>query len=106
MARDERLEQLLNDHIIIVQRVKDNDEQGAVDADMVHLSRLDNTIEVIRAENADYFSQTPSADSLTSIRFLAMTPSAATTVVLAIDSATAAVPINNNVFIIIMLQSR
>lgn len=55
MARNERLEILLNDHVNIAQMIKSNDEQGAVDAGMLHLSRLDDTIATIRDENADYF---------------------------------------------------
>jgi len=55
LARAERLDQLLEDHSTIAQRVSDNDENGAVEAGMVHLSRLDATINTIREENADYF---------------------------------------------------
>lgn len=55
MARDDRLEQLLDDHINMAQMIKDNDEQGAVDVGMLHLSRLDNTIAVIREEHSDFF---------------------------------------------------
>ena len=55
MTGDERLEQLLDDHISMAQMIADNDEQGAVDVGMLHLSRLDNTLILIREENADYF---------------------------------------------------
>ncbi|MFK8081583.1 MAG: GntR family transcriptional regulator [Granulosicoccus sp.] len=55
MARNERLELLLNDHISIATMIRNNDEQGAVDAGMLHLSRLDDTIAAIREEHADYF---------------------------------------------------
>lgn len=55
LSRNERLEQLLDDHINIVQYVSDNDEEGAVKVGMLHLSRLDTTISVIREENSDYF---------------------------------------------------
>ena len=55
LARDERLEQLLSDHISIAQMVSNNDEEGAVKAGMLHLSRLDSTINAIREEHADYF---------------------------------------------------
>lgn len=55
MAKNERLEQLLNDHVRIAQMITENNEQGAVDIGMLHLSRLDDTIAAIRKENADYF---------------------------------------------------
>jgi DNA-binding GntR family transcriptional regulator len=55
LARNERLDQLLDDHLSIVQYVSDNDEEAAVKAGMLHLSRLDSTITVIREEHADYF---------------------------------------------------
>jgi len=55
LTRDEPLDRLLNDHTKIVQMVTSNDENGAVDAGMLHLSRLDATINAIRKEHADYF---------------------------------------------------
>lgn len=55
-ARDERLDQLLDDHTAISDSVSNNDEAGAVKAGMLHLSRLDATINNIRKDNADYFS--------------------------------------------------
>ena len=55
LSRDERLEQLLEDHMDIANKVSSNDEEGAVKAGMLHLSRLDSTINAIREENADYF---------------------------------------------------
>ena len=54
-ARDERLDQLLDDHIAIATSISNNDEEGAVKAGMLHLSRLDTTISNIRKEHADYF---------------------------------------------------
>jgi len=54
-ARSEELDQLLDDHITIAKMVTSNDAQGAVDAGMVHLSRLDATIEGIRNKHAEYF---------------------------------------------------
>ena len=39
----------------IVQTVAENDESGAVNAGMHHLSRLDETIKTIQQEHADYF---------------------------------------------------
>ena len=55
LARNERLDQLLDDHMNIVKCVSVSDEAGAVDAGMLHLSRLDSTISAIREEHADYF---------------------------------------------------
>lgn len=55
LSRNERLDRLLDDHISIVHYVTHNDEDGAVKAGMLHLSRLDSTISAIREENADYF---------------------------------------------------
>ena len=56
LKRDERLDQLLDDHNNIAKMVISNNESGAVEAGMLHLSRLDATINAIRDENADYFS--------------------------------------------------
>ncbi len=55
LKRDERLEQLLDDHINIAEKIKSHDEEGAVKAGMLHLSRLDATIEAIKQEHADFF---------------------------------------------------
>ena len=55
MTRNERLDQLLEDHRQIAQMVSENNEEGAVKAGMLHLSRLDATIDTIRKENTDYF---------------------------------------------------
>ncbi len=54
-AREEELDQLLDDHINIAKMVASNNAEGAVDAGMVHLSRLDATIEAIKNEHAEYF---------------------------------------------------
>ncbi len=55
LAGDERLDQLLADHRSIADMVANNDEEGAVKVGMLHLSRLDSTINEIREGNADYF---------------------------------------------------
>jgi len=55
LSRNEKLEQLLEDHACIVKSISDNDEESAVKYGMLHLSRLDTTIEAIRREHADYF---------------------------------------------------
>lgn len=57
LSRDERLEQLLDDHVEISTMVSNNNEEGAVKAGMVHLSRLDSTINAIREEHGDYFDE-------------------------------------------------
>ena len=54
MDQDE-MKQLLNDHTEIVKMISAGDEKKAVDAAMVHLSRLDATIIAIRASHSDYF---------------------------------------------------
>lgn len=56
LSFDERIDQLLSDHVAIAEMITHNNEQGAVDAGMQHLSRLDATIDAIRAEHGDYFS--------------------------------------------------
>lgn len=55
LSHDERLDQLLDDHINIAAMVSANDEEGAVKAGMLHLSRLDSTINAIREKHSDYF---------------------------------------------------
>lgn len=55
MSKEDRMPQLLKDHEAIAQSVRNGDAEGAVEAGMLHLSRLDVTIEEIAATNADYF---------------------------------------------------
>jgi len=55
-TRDERLDQLLDDHTTMAECVANNDEEGAVKAGMLHLSRIDTTINTIRKEHSEYFS--------------------------------------------------
>jgi DNA-binding GntR family transcriptional regulator len=57
LSAGDRLSQLLDDHQQIVDNVKQGNAQQAVAAGMLHLSRLDATIEKISAENTDYFDQ-------------------------------------------------
>jgi len=52
---DERLIQLLDDHISIAASVANKDEEAAVKAGILHLSRLDSSIAKIQKEYADYF---------------------------------------------------
>jgi len=55
LARDVPLDKLLHDHQKIAERLFAKDEEGAVKEGMQHLSRLDETINSIRDEHADYF---------------------------------------------------
>jgi DNA-binding GntR family transcriptional regulator len=55
LANEDRMPQLLNDHELIAQMIKDGNAEGAVDACMKHLSRLDGTIEGVATSNARYF---------------------------------------------------
>jgi len=54
-ARNEELNQLFDDHTQIAKSVSENNEEDAVKAGMLHLSRLDSTINAIRDKNADFF---------------------------------------------------
>ncbi|MEL7105085.1 MAG: GntR family transcriptional regulator [Pseudomonadota bacterium] len=55
MQKEQRLPDLVADHRAIAEAVKTRDPGAAIAAGMVHLSRLDETIERIRATNANYF---------------------------------------------------
>ncbi|SFR45717.1 GntR family transcriptional regulator [Litoreibacter janthinus] len=55
LSKEDRMEQLLEDHRAIADRVKAGDAHGAVEVGMVHLSRLDATIDAIFERNPDYF---------------------------------------------------
>ncbi|KUF12305.1 GntR family transcriptional regulator [Pseudoponticoccus marisrubri] len=55
LAKEDRMPQLLQDHEAITEAIADGDEARAVEAGMLHLSRLDATIETITATNANYF---------------------------------------------------
>ncbi|SMY07670.1 GntR family transcriptional regulator [Flavimaricola marinus] len=55
LSKEDRMGQLLDDHRKIADRIKAGDVDGAVDAGMIHLSRLDATIEAIFERNPDYF---------------------------------------------------
>ncbi|RUS59536.1 GntR family transcriptional regulator [Pseudorhodobacter sp. E13] len=55
ISKEDRMPQLLEDHRAIADCVKAGDEEGAVKAGMLHLSRLDATIEAIFERNPDYF---------------------------------------------------
>lgn len=55
LSKENRMAQLLEDHQIITECVRNHDAEGAVAAGMQHLSRLDATIEAISDRHADYF---------------------------------------------------
>lgn len=57
LSKEERMPKLLADHVQMAEAVKKHDIQAAIDAGMKHLSRLDETIDSIRASNADYFER-------------------------------------------------
>ncbi|MGB3406304.1 MAG: GntR family transcriptional regulator [Jannaschia sp.] len=54
LSRGDRIEQLVEDHALIARAVTEGDAEAAVANGMLHLSRLDATIDRICAENADY----------------------------------------------------
>lgn len=58
LSKENRMPQLVEDHKAIADAVKGHDAGSAIDAGMVHLSRLDETIEQISATNANYFEPT------------------------------------------------
>ena len=55
LSKEDRMPELLRDHQAIIDMVKTGNAQGAVDAGMLHLSRLDDTINAISSSNANYF---------------------------------------------------
>lgn len=55
LSKEDRMPQLLEDHEAIAAAIAAGDEARAVEVGMVHLSRLDATIEAIEATNAHYF---------------------------------------------------
>lgn len=55
LSKEDRMPQLLDDHEAIAAAVIAGDEEAAVKAGMLHLSRLDSTIEAIARTNASYF---------------------------------------------------
>ncbi len=55
LSKEQRMPELIADHRAIADAVKDHDADAAVRAGMLHLSRLDATIERISQTNANYF---------------------------------------------------
>ena len=54
-TQDDRLSELVSDHDEIGKQIKAGNGQKAVDAGMLHLSRLDGTIEKILNDHPEYF---------------------------------------------------
>ena len=55
LGSDDGMRQLIDDHEIMLERLKNRDEAGASDAIRLHLSRLDDTIADIHKTHASYF---------------------------------------------------
>jgi DNA-binding GntR family transcriptional regulator len=55
MEKESRMPELLADHRAIAEAVKAHDAERAVAAGVLHLSRLDETIDRISTKNANYF---------------------------------------------------
>jgi len=55
LSKENRMPQLLEDHVAIADRIIAKDGEGAVAAGKRHLSRLDETIDAILAQNPSYF---------------------------------------------------
>lgn len=55
LAKEDRMPQLLEDHEAIAAAIAAGDAERAVEAGMLHLSRLDATISAIETTNAKYF---------------------------------------------------
>lgn len=55
IAKEDRMPMLLDDHTAITNAIKAGDTEAAVEAGVVHLSRLDETIERVQNENPYYF---------------------------------------------------
>lgn len=58
LAKERRMPELIDDHRMIAKAVISHDANAAVSAGLLHLSRLDETIETIIATNANYFENT------------------------------------------------
>lgn len=57
LSKEDRMPQLLDDHEKIAKAVISGDAEAAVSFGMIHLSRLDATIETISVLNPDYFEE-------------------------------------------------
>ncbi len=57
IEKEQRMPDLVADHIEIAEAVKAHDAEAAIEAGVKHLSRLDETIKRISATNANYFQR-------------------------------------------------
>jgi len=57
LSKEQRMPDLVADHLAIADAVKAHDADAAVAAGMMHLERLDETIDRISATNANYFER-------------------------------------------------
>lgn len=55
LSKEDRMQTLLEDHTLLTKHIRDGDAENAIKMGMVHLSRLDATIEAIFKNNPDYF---------------------------------------------------
>ncbi|SOH95257.1 DNA-binding transcriptional regulator, GntR family [Monaibacterium marinum] len=55
LSKEDRMPELVEDHRVIADALKAHDADRAIEAGMLHLSRLDDTIRRISATNANYF---------------------------------------------------
>lgn len=55
LSKEDRMPELINDHERIAAMIKAGDGEQAVAEGMLHLSRLDSTIEMIKARSAHFF---------------------------------------------------
>ncbi|WP_458792626.1 GntR family transcriptional regulator [Yoonia sp. MH D7] len=55
LSKEDRMPELIKDHERIAALVKAGDAENAVTEGMLHLSRLDSTIELIKTRNAHFF---------------------------------------------------
>jgi len=55
LSKGDRMPELVEDHRAIATAVANHDQDAAIQAGMLHLSRLDETIDQISKTNADYF---------------------------------------------------
>jgi len=58
LSKEQRMPELVADHRAIAEAIKSHDRDAAIEAGMLHLSRLDETIARITASNANYFYST------------------------------------------------
>lgn len=55
LSKKDRMPQLVEDHKLIANAVKRNNADDAIEAGLIHLSRLDETIDYIYSQNQNYF---------------------------------------------------